>query len=304
MPMLFMDARLRLQPSDENYLKAVQLYVWQAYLLDNPKKDVSTKAFLGAARQLITAKVRANEDGILAGMQEAEWFLDKLGLKILDSKNDGTRLKKGEVFLEIEGRASVILAAERTLLNLLQRMSGVATKTKRLKLKMPKGVRLLATRKTLWGLLDKRAVSLGGGYTHRLDLSDAILIKDNHISLSPKLKRSLKRAFKRAAHARFLEIELQSVPQVEEFLGLFGKLKKLLREEDEIVVMLDNFSPRDVRKVIKPLVEARLYVELSGGISERNVARYNIAGVSAISSGALTARADNLDISLDVAPVK
>lgn len=302
--MYFMDAHSRLQLSDKTYLKAVQLYVWGAYLLDSPKADVSTKAFLGAARQTITAKVRANEDGILAGMQEAEWFLNKLGLKIQQSKKDGVRLKKGEVFLEIEGRASVILAAERTLLNLLQRMSGVATKTKRLKLKMPKGVRLLATRKTLWGLLDKRAVSLGGGYTHRLDLSDAILIKDNHISLSPKLKRSLKRAFKRASHARFLEIELQSVQQAEEFLGLFARLKKLLREEDEMVVMLDNFSPRDVRKVIKPLVEACLYVELSGGISERNVARYNIAGVSAISSGALTTRADNLDMSLQVVPAK
>jgi len=302
--MFFMDAHSRLQLADKNYLKAVQLYVWGAYLLDSPKADVSTKAFLGAARQLIIAKVHTNEDGILAGMQEAEWFLSKLGLKILKAKNDGARLKKGEVFLEIEGRASVILAAERTLLNLLQRMSGVATKTKRLKIKMPKGVKLLATRKTLWGLLDKRAVVLGGGETHRLDLADAILIKDNHIALASSLKKGLKRAFKRAYHAKFLEVELQSVKQVEEFLTLFKKLKKILREEDVIVVMLDNFTPRDIRKVIVPLVQAELFVELSGGVNERNIARYNIAGISAISSGSLTTRADNLDISLEVTAAK
>jgi nicotinate-nucleotide pyrophosphorylase (carboxylating) len=298
--MFFMDAHSRLQLSDKAYLKAVQLYVWGAYLLDSPKADVSTKAFLGAGRQIITANVRTNEDGILAGMQEAEWLLSKLGLKILKAKNDGTRLKKGEMFLEIEGRASMILGVERTLLNLLQRMSGVATKTKRFKLKMPKGVRLLATRKTLWGLLDKRAVSLGGGSTHRLDLSDAILIKDNHIALVSNFKRSLKRAFKRSAKVKFLEVELDSVERVEEFLKLFKKLGKLLNEETGMAVMLDNFNPRDIRKVIKPLVDAGLFVELSGGINERNLMRYNIVGVSAISSGALTARADNLDFSLEV----
>jgi len=304
MPMFFMDAHSRLQLSDKNYLKAVQLYVWGAYLLDNPKTDVSTKAFLGAARQIITAKVRANEDGILAGMQESEWLLGKLGLKILKAKKDGTHLKKGECLLEVQGRASVILGVERTLLNLLQRMSGVATKTKRLKLKMPKGVRLLATRKTLWGLLDKRAVSLGGGNTHRLDLGDAILIKDNHIDLAANFKKGLKRAFRRISQVRFLEVELQSVTMVEEFLEIFKKLSKSLRENDDVAVMLDNFGPRDVRKVIKPLVDARLFVELSGGVNERNIARYNIAGISAISSGSLTSRADNLDFSLEIASDK
>lgn len=298
--MFFMDAHHELKISNKAYLDAVELYVWEAYELDHPGVDISTKAFLGSARQTIKAKIRANEDGILAGMQEAEWFLKKLGVKILKAKKDGGKLKKGTVVLEFTGRASVILSSERTLLNLLQRMSGVATKTKKLSTKTPKGIKLLATRKTLWGPLDKRAVTLGGGGTHRLDLSDAILIKENHIALTSNLKRSLKRTLKKSAKVRFAEIELESVAEVEGFMGLYEKLKKHLRDGDGIVVMLDNFTPSEVKKVIKPLNEAGIFIEISGGINERNISRYNIAGVSAISSGAITTQAGNLDLSMQV----
>ena len=300
--MFFMDAHVDLRLSHKVYLKAVKLYVWEAYQQDLADGDISTRAFLGAARQKVRAKVRANDEGVLAGMQEADWFLKKLGLKTLKAKKDGTRIREGEYILEIEGRASVILAAERTLLNLLQRMSGIATQTKKMSSKMPKGVKLLATRKTLWGLLDKRAVTLGGGGTHRLHLSDAILIKENHIALASNLKRSLKHIFKKSKKVRFIEVELESPEEVKGFLERYEKLKKYLREGDGVVVMLDNFAPRDIRKIITSLSEAELFVELSGGINERNIQRYNIAGVSAISSGAITTKAPNLDISLQVIP--
>ncbi len=295
-----MDAHTELRLTNKAYLKHVQLYVWEALKLDNPDFDISTRAFLGSGRQKIRAKIRSNDDGILAGMQEAFWLLKKSKLKILKAKKDGAKLKKGENILEIEGRASVILGIERTLLNLLQRMSGVATKTKKLSSKMPKGVKLLATRKTLWGLLDKRAVTLGGGGTHRLHLGDAILIKENHITLATNLKRSLKRAFKYSRKVRFVEIEFESPEEVKGFLKIYGSLKKYLREGDAIIVMLDNFTPSDVKKVIKPLVEEGIFVELSGGINERNISRFNIAGVSAISSGSITSQAGNLDFSLQI----
>lgn len=298
--MFFMDAHTQLRLTNKLYLKAVLLYVWGAYLLDKPGTDVSTKAFLGAASQKVKARIRTNEEGVLAGMQEAEWFLKKLKIKITEAKKDGSKIKKGEDILKIEGRASAILGAERTLLNLLQRMSGVATKTKRVSTKMPKGVKLLATRKTLWGLLDKRAVTLGGGGTHRLHLRDAILIKENHITLASNLKRSLKRTLRRADQVRFVEIEFESPDEVNEFLKLYKKIKKLLREGDGIVVMLDNFTPRDIRNVIQPLIQAGIFVELSGGINERNISKYNIAGVSAISSGSITSQANNLDFSMQV----
>ena len=302
--MSFIDAHTELRLTNKTYLKAVRLYVWEAYLMDYAGSDVSTKAFLGTGRKVIRARVRANDDGILAGVQEATWFLEKLGLTVVTAKKDGAKIKTGNYVFEIEGRASVILKAERTLLNLLQRMSGVATKTKRLSVKIPKGVQLLATRKTLWGLLDKRAVTLGGGGTHRLHLGDAILIKENHIALAGNLKRSLKRAFRRSGKARFVEIEFESPEEVNDFLSIYGKLKKYLREEETVMVMLDNFKPADIKKVIRQLVREGLFVELSGGINERNISRFNIAGVSAVSSGSITSQANNLDFSLQIADKK
>lgn len=298
--MFFMDARNELNIQNKAYLRAVHLYVWNAYQMDNIGPDLSTRAFLGTGRARVRAVIRANEEGILAGIQEAVWFLKKLGIKILKAGKDGVRIRRGNSVLEMEGRASVILGAERTLLNLLQRMSGVATKTKKLSVKMPKGIRLLATRKTLWGLLDKRAVSLGGAGTHRLHLNDAILIKENHIALASDLKKSFKRAFQWSKKVRFSEIEFESPREVENFLNIYPALKKYLREGDEIVIMLDNFTPHDIRKVIKPLARAGIFVELSGGINESNIVSYNIAGVSAISSGSITTQAGNLDFSLEI----
>ncbi|MBN2306499.1 carboxylating nicotinate-nucleotide diphosphorylase [Candidatus Peregrinibacteria bacterium] len=298
--MFFMDAHTELRPTNKTYLKALRLYVWGAYQIDNTGYDVSTKAFLGAGRKKVRAQIRANDEGILAGIQEAQWLIKKLGLKIVRTRKDGTKIKAGQYVLEIEGAASQILGAERTLLNLLQRMSGVATKTKKLSIKMPKGIKLLATRKTLWGLLDKRAVTLGGGGTHRLHLADAILIKENHITLAVNLKKSLKRTFRRTRKVRFTEIEFESPEEVKGFLDIHEKLKKYLRKEDKVVVMLDNFTPGDIKKVVKPLAKAGFIVELSGGINEKNISRYNIVGVSAISSGSITTEAPNLDFSLQI----
>ena len=109
-----------------------------------------------------------------------------------------------------------------------------------------------------------------------------------------------KRILKKSGKVRFVEIELESPEEVKGFLELYDDLKKYLREGDGIVVMLDNFTPREVKKIIRPLAEAGIFVELSGGINERNILRYNIAGVSAVSSGAITTKAPNLDFSLQV----
>jgi len=166
--------------------------------------------------------------------------------------------------------------------------------------KLPKTIKLLATRKTLWGLLDKRAVVVGGGGTHRLSLSDAILVKENHITLSKNFKKSLKSALKKVTKTRFVEIEFETLEQVENFIELYEKLKKVTKGNQEVAVMLDNFTPAQVKKIVKPLKEAGVHVELSGGINEKNISRYNIGGVSAISSGAITTQAHNLDMSLNV----
>jgi nicotinate-nucleotide pyrophosphorylase (carboxylating) len=298
--MIFMDAQIELHPKNKAYFDAMHTYIWEAYEMDLPKTDVTTKSFLGRASKTIKAKIIANEDGVLAGIQEAEWFLRETGIELVKAKKDGAFVKKGTAVLEVMGKAGSILGTERTLLNLLQRMSGVATKTKKLVTKLPDSIKLLATRKTLWGLLDKRAVVLGGGGTHRLNLSDAILIKENHIALTKNLKKSLKSALKKLPKVRFVEVEFESLKQVEDFLEVYGKIKKVLKDQQEVAVMLDNFTPRDIKKVIKPLKEAGVHVELSGGINEKNISRYNIGGVSAISSGAITTQAHNLDMSLNI----
>jgi len=221
-------------------------------------------------------------------------------IEIVKSKKDSAKIKKGEVILEIQGRASSILAAERTILNVLQRMSGIATKTKKMVSKLPRSIKLLATRKTLWGQLDKRAVALGGGGTHRLNLSDAILIKENHIKLSRNFRKSLKSALKKLSKVPFVEIELESEEQVNDFLGTYYSLKKVVKDRKGVVVMLDNFTPAQVKKFIKPLRKVGVAVEVSGGITEKNISRYNIAGVSAISSGAITMSPEHLDMNMQV----
>lgn len=276
------------------YRKAVKCYVWQAYLNDLSKGDVTTGVFIRKKRKNVTAKIITKEAGVFAGAQEAEWFLKKVGIQVVQIKKDGFRFKKGQVLMELYGRAHKILAVERTLLNLLQRMSGIATATHHLSSQLPKNIKLLATRKTFWGDLDKRAVVVGGGGTHRLNLNDAILIKENHIALSDDFKKSLKKAFKKASKVRFVEIELESVAQVLEF----EKISKELELPSNVVVMLDNFTPLNVKKAVLILRSLNVLIEVSGGINERNIKKYAIKGVSAISSGSITNKAGALDLSL------
>ncbi len=296
-----MDGKSELNLKNKSYLKALDAFVWKAYELDIEDGDLTSESFLGKNDPEVTAVITAKEEGILAGIQEAKWFLNKIGIKIMKAKKDGDQVKKGEPILNLKGKGKSILKAERTLLNLLQRLSGIATKTKKLATKLPAKTTLLATRKTLWGALDKRAVTLGGGGTHRLSLSDAILIKENHIALSLNFKKNLESAFKKSPKVRFIEIELEAEVQVREFLKLYKDLKKdLPLEKDKIVVMLDDFKPREIKKVIPFLKKAGLTVEVSGGINEKTISRYFIKGVDAFSSGAITMAAKHLDLSLKI----
>ncbi|MBU0577810.1 carboxylating nicotinate-nucleotide diphosphorylase [Patescibacteria group bacterium] len=297
--MSFLNAVGELSLKNPVYKKAVQLYVWQAYLEDLGKGDVTTNLFIKNKSKKVIAEVVMNKEGILAGIHEAEWFLNRLGIKVLEKFKEGTDIKRGDIVLKIEGTIQKILSAERTLLNLLQRMSGVATASKKLSSKLPKTIKLLATRKTLWGLLDKKAVALGGGATHRLNLDDAVLIKDNHLDFEMDWGSGLSKVLKNKK-VRFVEIELESIDQIHDFLVVYDSLKEKVTPQKPVVVMLDNFRPADIKRVIPQLKQAGLTIELSGGISERNIEKYCIKGVTAISSGAITGRAKNLDMSLNI----
>lgn len=275
---------------DKAYRKAVELYVWQAYMNDAGEGDVTSDLLIDK-NKIVNAEIKSNSSGVLAGVQEAEWFLKKAGLQIVKKLKDGSKLKSGDVLLSVTGKSGKLLACERTLLNLLQRLSGVATKTNQIVGKLPKNIRLLATRKTFWGDLDKRAVAVGGGCTHRRNLSDAILIKDNHIPLISK-KLDFKQIKK---NIRFVEIEFDTLEQVTAFAQNFRK-----SGFKNIAVMLDNFSPAQVKTAVVILKKTGVLIEVSGGINEKNISDYAVSGVSAISSGSLTNKADSLDFSMEI----
>lgn len=296
MSKFLMDASIELNLKNKSYLAQLEQYVWQTYLNDVGKGDITTEVFVGNNNSVIQAKIVAKESGVFAGAEEAEWFLKKSKIKNLKSKIDGSKVKKGEVVMTLEGGVHSVLRVERTLLNLLQRMSGIATRTFEMKNKMPKSIQLLATRKTFWGDLDKKAVAIGGGYTHRLNLADAILIKENHITMAKDLSESLKSAFEKSKEVRFVEMEVENLEQVKWLIHFIKENKP----PKNFVVMLDNFSPVNIKKAIQILKPFNLIIEASGGIDINNVERYCIEGLSAISSGSIINKAKALDLSMRI----
>lgn len=230
----------------------------------------------------VTAEIIAKESGTIAGLEETKWLCTKYKIHVTKYKNDGTRVKKGEKIMQVKGKIKDILKLERTILNILQRMSGIATQTNKLITKS--GPLLCPTRKTQWGLLDKKAVVLGGGGTHRLGLYDWILVKDNHIKLTDPMSYVL-------CPMSFWEIECKTEQQIWEFLGL---------KPDAI--MLDNMTPKQITKIKQKLNKnyPEIIIEASGGINEKNIREYQKTGVDIISLGSLTHSTKVLDLSLNI----
>jgi len=205
---------------------------------------------------------------------------------------DGDRVRAGEVFARVDGPAEVLLMAERTALNLLQHLSGIATLTRAF-VEAIAGTRaqIVDTRKTLPGLrmLQKYAVLVGGGRNHRFGLDDGILIKDNHIALAGSVRTAIERARKHAGHMHKIEVEVSTMDDLREAL-----------EARADIILLDNMSPEMVREAVRLIREQApdVLVEASGGITLENVRAYAEAGVDFISIGALTHSAPAADISL------
>ena len=243
------------------------------------------------------AKVIAKENGVAAGVEEILIFAEHLGLKAQAKVKDGQAIQNQQVILQFTGDAQTILSVERTILNFLSRMSGIATKTKTLteKLKKINGeVRLAATRKSAPGLLyfDKKAVAVGGGDPHRLHLDDMILIKDNHLAIVGGIKEAIKRAKTHASFSKKIEVEVTNLEDA---------LKAAEAGAD--IVMLDNFSPKEATEANKALKKAgfnRVIVEASGGITAENLMEYAKAKVDIISLGELTQSVRALDLSLEI----
>ncbi|KON32137.1 nicotinate-nucleotide pyrophosphorylase [miscellaneous Crenarchaeota group-1 archaeon SG8-32-3] len=245
----------------------------------------------------VEAVVVVKEAGVIAGIEETVIFGESLGLSVKAEVADGNEVKSGTVILKISGSAMAILSAERTILNLLSRMSGIATATRRLTEKLRKAnlmTKVAATRKTAPGLLyfDKKAVVVGGGEPHRLRLDDMILLKDNHVVIAGSVENAVKKA-KAVALSKKIEAEVTSIADA---------LKAAEAGAD--IVMLDNFSPKQVREAVELLKESgffgKILLEVSGGITEQNLLEYALAEVDVISIGALTHSVKALDISLEI----
>jgi nicotinate-nucleotide pyrophosphorylase (carboxylating) len=251
---------------------------------------------------VIEAEVIAKEDGTIAGIEEGIAFLQSHDFQVKPLVSDGENVKKRKVILRIVGNARTLLSIERTLLNLLSRMSGIATKTRCLIEKTRSAgykTQVACTRKVAPGLLyfDKKAVMLGGGDTHRLHLDDMILIKDNHLAIIGGISKAVKKARETVSFSKKIEIEVASTDQALE-----------AAEAGADIIMLDNFSPHRIREAITLLKKKRLrekvLIEASGGINEQNILEYAASGVDVVSLGEITDSVKALDISLEVTKVK
>jgi len=251
---------------------------------------------------IVEAEVIVKEDGIIAGIEESIVFLESQDFQAKTLISDGESIKKNAVILRIVGNARTLLSIERTLLNLISRMSGIATKTRRLIEKTQNAgykTRIACTRKVAPGLLyfDKKAIMIGGGDTHRLHLDDMILIKDNHLAIVGEVSKAVKKAKEIASFSNKIEIEASSREQALE-----------AAKAGADIVMLDNFSPKEIREAITLLKKKGLrdevLIEASGGITEQNILEYAATGVDIVSLGEITDSVKALDVSLEVTKVK
>ena len=257
---------------------------------DITSEDVSTNAVMPTATWG-TVDLIAKEDGVVAGLEiYARVFT------ILDEKTeidlhckDGDEVKKGELMATVTGDIRVLLSGERVALNYLQRMSGIATYTRQVaKLLKGSNVTLLDTRKTTPNcrVFEKYAVRVGGGHNHRYNLSDGVLLKDNHIGAAGSVAKAVKMAKAYAPFVRKIEIEVETLDQVKEAV-----------EAGADIIMLDNMTPEVMKQAVE-LIDGRAQTECSGNITKENIQKIREIGVDFVSSGALTHSAPILDISM------
>jgi len=299
----------------EKYWNAVEKFF--AYELENDGEDLSAEFFLEKGK---TAQVYviAKEEGIIAGKEELTFFLQKFfsensrRIKGNWLVNDQEKVQKNQRIFEAEGDSKALMKFERVFLNVLSRMSGIATQTQKLVgITENSPIQIAATRKTQWSYLDKKAVHIGGGLTHRMGLFDAIMIKENHqivgdynLPISGYLD-SLKN--KKISH--FLEIEVETPEEFSEIFDIFWNVTSEAGKKMPKVIMLDNFSPEKIRETLEKFpektdrkyrYEKNIFLEASGGISAETIEEYKNSGVDVVSMGSLTNFVKPIDFSMRV----
>ncbi len=263
---------------------------------DAPGGDITSDAIIPDVT--CRAAIRAEQAGIIAGLEEASALFSHFGISVARGKTDGDVVNTGDIVLSLTGSAKKILLVERTALNIIGRMSGIATQTARMagivRSKNPH-CRVAATRKTCPGIraLDKKAVRIGGGEVHRMNLSDGFLIKDNHLALIP-LEEAIHAAKKSTAYKK-IEVEVETPGDAFSAAAAGAD-----------IILLDNMGPGQVRETLAALDDAglrgRVVIELSGGINESTIGEYAACGVDVISMGALTHTVKNFSVNLEIFP--
>ena len=256
---------------------------------DIGKKDITS---LLLSKKKITGRVISRNAGIVAGGSYAKKIFAMKGCTVKIMKKDGVKVTQNQTIMTVSGRADSILSCERVVLNLMSRMSGIATQTNILVKMIPKKTKLLSTRKTAPGLryFDKEAVKIGGGEKHRMTLDEMVMIKDNHIAAEGSMMKLIQKAKRK--HKKF-EVEVEK------------KSDAILAAKEGVkIIMLDNFSPKQIRDTITLLKKEKLRnkvkLEASGGITIKNIKEYGKTGVDFISIGSITNSVKGLDLSLEV----
>jgi nicotinate-nucleotide pyrophosphorylase (carboxylating) len=261
---------------------------------DIGRVDLTTEGVFRGERA--RAAVVAKESGVLAGLPFALRVFKLLGgeVKVLSAKREGSPFENGEILIELEGNAKTLLMGERVALNILQRLSGIAAKTRRMVERIRDlPVKLLDTRKTTPGfrLFEKYAVKVGGGENHRYALYDMVMIKDNHIKLAGSVEEAVKRIKELIPPVYKIEVEVSN----------WEELLKVLKLPVDIV-MLDNFPVKEAKEAVEVIRRERpdMEVEISGGINEENIRDYALTGCDYISSGSIIHSARWLDLSMEL----
>lgn len=246
-------------------------------------------------RKKISAKIISRQTGIIAGVQYAREIFASKGCQVKIIKNNGSHIKPNDAVMIIIGTAQAVLSCERTALNLLSRMSGIATQTNLLVQKINKinsKINLYSTRKTAPGLryFDKEAVAIGGGHKHRLTLDQMIMIKDNHLAVSGSVYPLLEKARKKY---KKIEVEVENLHDA-----------VISAQGGATIIMLDNMSPKEISQVVNTLkklgLRNKVKLEASGGIDSKNIISYAKTGIDMISVGKITSSVAGLDLSLEV----
>lgn len=270
------------------------LFDWMV-VSDEVANDVTTKTL--GVKSVGVAEIICKQNGIIAGIEEILYCLkQKTEIVVIDAITDGSRAQKGDVLIRIEGEIKDLLGYERIILNVLGRMSGIATYTSEF-LSLLQNVSnpplLVSTRKTPWMLLDKKAVCVGGGGTHRLSLSDFALVKDTHLSAYP-FEDAVQEMIKTG---NFFEIEVEDTKQACQIIDVLEKAKY-----KEAAIMLDNVTPKIAKEFIKEFISHsfydHVYIEASGGVTLENIREWGESGVDVISSGSLTHSSPTCNVSM------